>query len=130
MLKKIIYCVFIFSLSLSFCVASSNTTDSKPNYQANKNYLNDIIIKPVTTVSIGIISIATAPIGSVKGLIDGIFASTLSPMLFSNGGHPKDDIIVRAFVTPIAAVGFALGAALYMTYKLPVETAKSLSQKD
>ena len=56
---------------------------------------------------------------------------TMSQQILYNGEHHSGDSdIVNIVVAPLAAVGFAIGGAGYMVFKLPQETAKSLSKKD
>ncbi|API87226.1 hypothetical protein [Francisella uliginis] len=136
MIKKLICYVFIFLILFNYGFSSEstakvsvNTISSSENTQTNdSSTLNNIIITPVKDISIGAASLIMAPIGAFVGLFKGV---TMSQQILYNGEHHSGDSdIVNIVVAPLAAVGFAIGGAGYMVFKLPQETAKSLSKKD
>lgn len=70
---------------------------------------------PITDAAL----LATAPIGSFVGLFEG--ATKSQEILYNGEHHSGDSDIVNIFVAPVAAIGFALGGAIYMTFKLPAD---------
>ncbi|QIW10584.1 hypothetical protein [Francisella sp. LA112445] len=136
MIKKLISCVFIFLILFNYGLSSDNTAKAPVNTQntskdtqvSDKSTLNKIVVTPIKDIGIGAASLIMAPVGAFVGLFKG---ATMSQQILYNGEHHSGDSdIVNIVVAPIAAAGFALGGAIYMVFKLPQETAKSLSQKE
>ncbi|AEI36884.1 hypothetical protein [Francisella salina] len=121
MIKKIVFyiCFFLFLLNYSFAdTGISNdpiNAPSNPSKVESKGFLDEFVVTPVTDVAL----LATAPIGSFFGLFKG--ASKTQDILYNGEYHSGDSDIVNAFVAPFAAIGFALGGAIYMTVKLPAD---------
>ncbi len=129
MIKKIVFyiCFFIFLLNYSFADTDSsndpiNAPSNTPKVES-KGFLNDYIVTPITDVAL----LATAPIGSFVGLFEG--ASKSQAILYNREQHSGDSDIVNIFVAPFAAIGFALGGAIYMTVKLPADLIEGNSNK-
>ena len=121
MIKKIVFCACfcIFLLNYSFAdTGISNdpiNAPSNPSKAESKGFLHEFVVTPVTDVAL----LATAPIGSFFGLFKG--ASKTQGIIYNGEYHSGDSDIFNAFVAPFAAIGFALGGAIYMTFKLPVD---------
>lgn len=132
MLKKIlcIISLMFFLSATSFAQENkflrespiNNPTDDTP---PKENSIGTILMTPITIAGIAVASVVMIPVGSLTGFVGG---AIMSPMIFDNGEYISDRAIVRAFEIPAAAGGLALGGAVYMTGKLPIETAKTLSQ--
>ncbi|AJI72705.1 hypothetical protein AQ14_892 [Francisella tularensis subsp. novicida D9876] len=119
MIKKIVFCIYILLFLLNYSFADTDMSNDPINAPSNtpkvesKGFLNEYIVTPITDVAL----LATAPIGSFVGLFEG---ATKSQEIFYNGEHHSGDSdIVNIFVAPVAAIGFALGGTIYMTFKLP-----------
>ncbi|MED7818328.1 MULTISPECIES: hypothetical protein [unclassified Francisella] len=137
MTKKLIFCIFVFFTLFNYGLSngdsdkssSTNNIDSTEDSDTKDgNIFDSIIVKPVTNVGIGITSIAMAPIGAFVGVFEGV--AKTEAILYNGEHHSGDSDIVNIVVAPLAAVGFAVGDAGYMAYKLPQKTAEYLSKSD
>ncbi|APC94806.1 hypothetical protein IBE10_02445 [Francisella tularensis subsp. novicida] len=121
MIKKIVFCIYILLFLLNYSFADTDMSNDPINAPSNtpkvesKGFLNDYIVTPITDVAL----LATAPIGSFVGLFEG--ATKSQEILYNGEHHSGDSDIVNIFVAPVAAIGFALGGAIYMTFKLPAD---------
>ncbi|ABK90610.1 hypothetical protein IBE20_07355 [Francisella tularensis subsp. novicida] len=121
MIKKILFCIYILLFLLNYSFADTDMSNDPINAPSNapkvesKGFLNDYIVTPITDVAL----LATAPIGSFVGLFEG--ATKSQEILYNGEHHSGDSDIVNIFVAPFAAIGFALGGAIYMTFKLPAD---------
>ncbi|AIT09572.1 hypothetical protein LO80_06075 [Candidatus Francisella endociliophora] len=133
MIKKIVFCIcfFLFLLNYSFAdtdsskalESASNTSTSETTKVKDSSFLNDYVVTPVTDVAL----LATAPIGSFVGLFEG--ATKSQAILYNGEHHSGDSEIVNIFVAPFAVIGFAVGGAIYMTFKLPADLIEGNSHK-
>lgn len=121
MIKRILFsiCFFIFVINYSFAAtdisndpinATSNVTKDE-----SKSFFDEFVVTPVTDVAL----VATAPIGTFLGLFEGVTKS--QAILYNGEYHSGDSDIVNIAIAPFAAIGFALGGAIYMTFKLPAD---------
>ncbi|MBK2109411.1 hypothetical protein [Francisella tularensis] len=121
MIKKIVFCIYILLFLLNYSFADTDMSNDPINAPSNtpkvesKGFLNDYIVTPITDVAL----LATAPIGSFVGLFEG--ATKSQEILYNGEHHSGGSDIVNIFVAPFAAIGFALGGAIYMTFKLPAD---------
>ncbi|APA83940.1 hypothetical protein [Francisella tularensis] len=121
MIKKIVFCIYILLFLINYSFADTDMSNDPINAPSNapkvesKGFLNDYIVTPITDVAL----LATAPIGSFVGLFEG--ATKSQEILYNGEHHSGDSDIVNIFVAPFAAIGFALGGAIYMTFKLPAD---------
>ncbi|OIN83686.1 hypothetical protein [Francisella sp. TX07-6608] len=121
MIKKIVFCIYILLFLLNYSFADTDMSNDPINAPSNtpkvesKGFLNEYIVTPITDVAL----LATAPIGSFVGLFEG--ATKSQEILYNGEHHSGDSDIVNIFVAPVAAIGFALGGAIYMTFKLPAD---------
>ncbi|EDZ90426.1 hypothetical protein [Francisella tularensis] len=121
MIKKIVFCIYILLFLLNYSFADTDMSNDPINAPSNtpkvesKSFLNDYIVTPITDVAL----LATAPIGFFVGLFEG--ATKSQEILYNGEHHSGDSDIVNIFVAPFAAIGFALGGAIYMTFKLPAD---------
>ncbi|MFC4892127.1 hypothetical protein ACFPDQ_03590 [Pseudofrancisella aestuarii] len=132
MLKKIlcIISLILFLSVTSFAQENKFLRESpinNPTYDTppKENSIGTILMTPITIAGIAVASVVMIPVGSLTGFFGG---AVMSPMIFDNGDYISDREIVRVFEIPAAAGGLAMGGAIYMTGKLPVETAKSLGE--
>ncbi|WP_150466974.1 hypothetical protein [Francisella sp. SYW-9] len=136
MIKKLACYVFVFLILFSYGLSNDNkanasvkaTSSSESSQVSDSSTLGNIIIKPIKSVGIGVASLIMAPIGAFVGVFEGI--TKTNAILYNGEHHSGDSDIVNIFVAPFAAAGLAVGGAGYMVFKLPQETAKSLSQED
>ncbi|MED7788463.1 hypothetical protein [Francisella sp. 19X1-34] len=136
MIKKLTNCIFVLLILFNYGLSNDNTVESSINSQttsksikpSNNSTFNNLIVKPVRNIGIGVVSIAMAPIGAFVGVFEGV--SKTKAILYNGEHHSGDSDIVNIIVAPLAAAGLAVGGAGYMAYKLPQETAKSLSKKE
>ncbi|AVC43486.1 hypothetical protein B4919_01115 [Francisella tularensis subsp. novicida] len=116
-----VFCIYILLFLLNHSFADTDMSNDPINAPSNtpkvesKGFLNEFIVTPITDVAL----LATAPIGSFVGLFEG--ATKSQEILYNGEHHSGDSDIVNIFVAPFAAIGFALGGAIYMTFKLPAD---------